>query len=98
MDALAIFNSLEAAFWITIGVVVYRRSRLSDRNQRLGRITAAWFVLFGISDIFEAYTGAWYRPWPLLVFKRACIVALVTSGIVYRNTKASRSEQRNIGQ
>ena len=64
MDELAIFNSLEAAFWMIVGFVVFRKSRLSGLNRRLGAIASVWFVLFGLSDVCEAFSGAWWRPWP----------------------------------
>lgn len=84
MDALTIFNSIEAVLWISIGVAVLRRTRGDQRHRRLGFTAAIWFFLFGISDIFEVSTGAWWRPWPLLVFKATCVVALVSCGIAYR--------------
>ena len=86
MDALAIFNSFEAVFWISVGSVVWTKSQQTGRHRQLGRIATLWFILFGISDIFEVFSGAWWRPWPLLVLKAACVIALVTCGIVYRQT------------
>ena len=32
---------------------------------------------FGISDFIEARTGAWYRPPGLLLWKAACVAALL---------------------
>ena len=84
MDALAIFNSFEAVFWMAIGVWVFRKSRFSHERQRLGLIASVWFVLFGISDIFEVFTGAWWRPWSLLLFKATCVTALITCGMISR--------------
>lgn len=91
MDALAIFNSFEAIFWIAIGIVVFRKSWQSHRRHRLGVTAAVWFVLFGISDIFEVFSGAWWRPWPLLAYKAICVTALVTCGILYRQLSRTRS-------
>lgn len=84
MDELAIFNSLEAIFWMTVGVIVFWKSRTIGHEARMGIITAVWFFLFGISDIFEAFTGAWWRPWPLMAMKGTCILALLICGIIYR--------------
>lgn len=84
MDALAVFNSLEAVFWIVVGLAVWWKSRLSFRYHKIGLVATFWFILFGISDIFEVFTGAWYRPVSLLIFKAICLVALVTCGITYR--------------
>ena len=84
MDALAIFNSFEAAFWIVVGTIVYWNSRLNQRHRKLGIVASIWFVVFGVSDIFEVFSGAWWRPWPLLVLKAVCVIALMTCGVVYR--------------
>jgi hypothetical protein len=89
VDALAVFNSLEAVFWTTIGLVVFRKSRFPDSRQRLGQIASAWFVLFGISDVIEVFTGAWWRPWPLLVLKASGVIALVTCGLIFRRLTAA---------
>jgi hypothetical protein len=98
MDGLAIFNSLEAVFWMVVGVVVYRKSRLHDPNRRLGVIASVWFVLFGLSDVWEVYSGAWWRPWPLLVLKALCITALVTCGVISRKNKKSCAAVRRLLQ
>ena len=84
MDALAIFNAFEALFWMGVGLNTFRNSRFNSRHARLGTIASVWFVLFGISDVVEVFTGAWWRPWPLLFLKASSITALVTCGIVYR--------------
>ena len=84
MDELAIFNSLEAIFWMVLGIVVFWKSRTIRQDSRLGSYAAGWFFLFGISDVFEAMTGAWWRPWPLLVLKATCILALLTCGVLYQ--------------
>ena len=84
MTALTLFNGLEAVLWITIGGVVWWNSRLIARYRILGTVSAVWFVLFGISDIIEIFTGAWYQPLSLLLFKAVCLVALVGCGVTYR--------------
>ena len=84
MDALQIFNSLEAVLWISIGVVVFVKAGTArPRHRRLGLISAVWFVLFGISDVIEVFTGAWWHPWWLLAWKATCLVALVSCGITH---------------
>lgn len=84
MDALAIFNGLEAVFWFIVSGVVWWKSRGAGRFRQLGGWAAFWFVLFGISDVIEVFTGAWWRPLSLLVLKGVCVVALVTCGGLYR--------------
>lgn len=95
MDALAVFNGLEALFWMVVAVTVYRNSRSQPRDAGIGRIAAIWFALFGVSDLFEMYTGAWWRPWPLLLLKGACVTALVVCGVLYRQRHRRRRPQRD---
>lgn len=83
MDALQIFNSLEAVWWMSVGVVVWLKTeRRQSIRRRLGFATAVWFVLFGVSDVIEVFTGAWWRPWWLLVWKVTCLVALTACGMM----------------
>lgn len=50
---------------------------LRAANNRVFRVQllagAAAFALFGVSDILEAHTGAWWRPWWLLMMKGTCL-------------------------
>jgi hypothetical protein len=54
-------NLTEAALWIALAVAVLFRAKSWP-----GRALAAALVLFGISDLVETRTGAWYEPWWLL--------------------------------
>ena len=93
MDRLAVFNSLEAVFWMTTGVIVLRKSRSVPEYQRLGLISFFWLILFGVSDIFEVFTGAWWRPWPLLLLKVTCVVALTRCVLIYRAHQSRRKDR-----
>src|SRR4051812_45390883 len=50
-------------------------------------VAAVDLVLFGLSDVVEAQTGAWYRPVGLLVWKGGCLVALAWLLVDYRRRK-----------
>ena len=72
------YNGFEAGLWAVLAVVVafrYRRSVAGVR--RVAAITSILLLLFAASDVIEMYTGAWWRPWPLLVLKTFCLVGLV---------------------
>lgn len=79
------FNVVEAAVWFAIGsgfaVVAWRGS---GGHRPLAAVTAVAFLAFGVSDLIELSTGAWYRPWPLLVLKAACVVTFVGCLLTYR--------------
>jgi hypothetical protein len=70
-------NRVEAGLWLAIALALtvagMRRS-----GPRLDLVAAAIaFALFGMSDLIEATTGAWWRPWWLLVWKGGCVLTLI---------------------
>lgn len=72
-------NLLEAALWWVVAVVVVARWRLWG--------VAAALVLFGLSDVVETRTGAWWRPWWLLAWKGACV--LIVAVILWRRWRGA---------
>lgn len=69
-------NYIEACFWAAVGlvvVIVAIRRRAWRREAAFAGVT---FVIFGASDVVEAQTGAWWRPWWLLVWKASCVTVL----------------------
>jgi len=82
--AFQISNYIEAALWSSIGIgfAVAAMSR-SGITRRRCWIAAVTFVLFGISDLVESHTGAWYRPIWLLAWKGACLVVFAVLGFVH---------------
>lgn len=75
-------NYAEAGLWIAIAGVVLLRNRSPAALVLSGALAA-----FGVSDIVETHTGAWYRPWWLLVWKALCVVVIVSSAIALRRPK-----------
>lgn len=79
------FNYAEAALWAVIACVLLVKRRGSEVPiARLQLLAAVAFFFFGISDLVETQTGAWWKPWWLLVWKVACVVALLGTLIVYK--------------
>jgi hypothetical protein len=35
------------------------------------------FVVFGVSDVIEAQTGAWWHPWWLFAMKALCVLGFL---------------------
>lgn len=35
------------------------------------------FAVFGVSDLIESETGAWWRPWWLFGMKAACVLGFL---------------------
>lgn len=70
-------NYVEACFWIVLGIVTWIK-----QPRRAGALLAVALLAFGISDLVETRTGAWYRPWWLLAWKTAFVAAILASGII----------------
>jgi hypothetical protein len=73
-----IFNLVEGLWWMGLGMgLLLRTSR-----QAVSRCLISWLavilILFGLSDFVEIFSGAWWRPWWLAVWKAACL----TTGIL----------------
>ena len=70
-------NHLEAGLWCAIGLAfAVVGVRASGRTNRRCYLLAAVFLAFGVSDIVEAQTGAWWRPWWLLAWKVGCLYVM----------------------
>ena len=73
----AILNYCEASLWFVLGVVVmFAARKQSAAVRRNAWVAFAAFIAFGISDLIEVRTGAWWTPWWLLVLKAACVLVL----------------------
>jgi hypothetical protein len=85
-------NYIEAGLWIVIGMGFAMAAQgKSGLLRRRCWIAAVTFVLFGLSDLVEVRTGAWYRPWWLLMWKGACVMVLAWLLITYvREKRTSR--------
>jgi hypothetical protein len=85
---LTIFNFIEACFWagVAVGVLIFSE-RLPDKRRRIAYVATAAFFLFGISDVVEIHTGAWWRPPWLLLLKGCCIIVLLACLASYLKVK-----------
>ena|SRR5579872_860226 len=77
---LTLFNGCEAILWVVLAAVVGVRFRTAaPKARRVSRALAALLVAFGVSDVIEIYTGAWWRPPAQMIFKGLCLVGLAVS-------------------
>jgi hypothetical protein len=90
VDAINVF---EVVWWTGCGVVVLVKTlRAGNVPRGRGYFVAATFVLFGLSDVVELQTGAWWRPWWLLVWKAACIIVLVDAAVRSQRDNRKQSD------
>ena len=70
-------NQFEAALWIVMAGVMAMRFSVRREWSTVRIVGASTLLLFGLSDLVECTTGAWWRPWWLLIWKATCVVALL---------------------
>lgn len=90
---IAEFNYLEAVLWFVMALALFAallKAGFAGPYLKVQAIGCVAFVLFGISDLIEATTGAWWRPLWLLAIKAGCIVTLVGCYIGYRGIRRKR--------
>ena len=80
-----VWNYAEALIWFVVAGLLIVGGISGSRLLR----SPAWqasvaFLVFGLSDLIEVRTGAWWRPWWLLVIKAACVAVLCISYVRYR--------------
>ncbi|HLO51896.1 MAG TPA: hypothetical protein VK211_26030 [Kamptonema sp.] len=78
-------NYIEAMTWglFAVGFAVSAAKKTGKvRRHRL--IATLTFFLFGLSDIVEVQTGAWWHPWWLFLWKSLCVASMVGLLVVYR--------------
>jgi hypothetical protein len=91
-----VLNGCEAGLWLTFAVIVVRRYRRAQAGvRRVACVMALFFILFGVSDLIEFETGAWWRPPALLIFKGVCLIGLTCCFVaLVRRERAGRSSTR----
>ena len=85
MSPVSLFNAFEVLLWLAMGIIVcaWRGSEIPRRQRWM---LAVLLFLFAGSDAVELSTGAWWRPWWLLVWKATCLVGFALIGWdVWRN-------------
>jgi hypothetical protein len=94
MDITYHGNLVEAALWFVIAVVLARRAVKGGDAGKIYAKLAPAFLVFSVSDVIEAHTGAWWRPPWLLVMKLGCIAVFVWG---FRALKRTEQNSRRSG-
>jgi len=58
-------------------------------------VAAVNFTVFGFSDFVEAATGAWWRPWPLALWKGTCVAVMFVQLMLYTAQHRGQVEKRS---
>ncbi|MEO2016686.1 MAG: hypothetical protein ABGZ53_20205 [Fuerstiella sp.] len=83
MDYVFVFNAFETLLWTCIAVVLFLNATRQKEARGRSTLAALTFLIFAGSEIIEMQTGAWWRPWWLLVWKAVCIVTLVAVAVYH---------------
>ena len=84
-------NLFEAGLWFVVSLILLiKMTRATGRLWRVFAILAAAFFVFGITDLIESQTGAWWRPWWLLLLKVGCVAVFVFGFREYYRIKNNR--------
>lgn len=88
------FNYIESILWFVISAILAVQTLTKSNRRYINPLALAslTFFLFGISDVIEATTGAWWRPWWLLLLKTICVISMLMCFIWYRRINAKNAE------
>jgi len=75
MNIHSVGNAIEACVWFILAAVAYVAGLRQVDIRRIAWTASVALTLFGLSDLVEIQTGAWWRPWWLLVWKGLCLAA-----------------------
>jgi len=93
MDIARDGNLIEAGVWfvLSLALLVYAL-RSAQRLRRVLFVLVLALAIFGVSDLVEARTGAWWKPWWLFAWKAACVVTLFFGLLRYYRLKKLRPQ------
>jgi hypothetical protein len=88
-------NFIEAGVWLIAAVtVIWQAGRDRIELRRTLWVLGVTLAVFGLSDVIEARTGAWWRPWWLFIWKAACVVPIAGAFVNYfRIRRAMRGKE-----
>lgn len=85
-----LFNMWEAFSWCAIGLAcaVYSLWKPVSYRMKLLFFAGVDFLVFGLTDIYEMHTGAWWDPVSLLVLKSTCVLVFAALYFLYRKDRS----------
>lgn len=80
----AVFNYGEACLWFILALSLAVRLRMTRPWRWL---LPCAFAVFGVSDLIEVQTGAWWEPWWLFLMKAACVLVFLLAWRAHRRQR-----------
>jgi len=85
-------NLIEAGLWFFLALVLLVYALRQNRRIRATLVfLSLTLAVFGGSDLVEAQTGAWWKPWWLFVWKAVCVLLLFVGFTRYYRIKRTVS-------
>jgi hypothetical protein len=85
---LSTANLIEAAIWFAISCALGVKAFHAEKELRkVYVLLGSAFLAFGISDLVESRSGAWWRPLWLFALKAGCVAALLLGFARYYRRK-----------
>ena len=85
-------NLVEAGVWFLLSLVLLAYALCQDKRIRSTLLVLGFtLAAFGGSDLVEARTGAWWKPWWLFVWKALCVLILFFGFVRYYRIKKALS-------
>ena len=84
-------NLIEAGVWFVLALALFVHAlRVEQRVRPTLFLIVVTLAVFGGSDLVEARTGAWWKPWWLFVWKALCVIALLLGFLRYFRIQKSK--------
>ena len=86
------FNYIESGLWFLLALILTINALTKGKLNpyfKIKIISAIAFFAFGISDIIEAQTGAWWWPFSLFLLKAICVITFVICFFKYKKIERS---------
>ena len=78
MKTTLIYNVFEIFLWLGFSFVFWVPAfRRTEKNRPFCIAGGLAFLWASLSELVEAYTGAWWRPWWLLLWKASFIIVFI---------------------
>ena len=91
-DAVRTYNIIEGFYWLGISLVFFVPAlRSREKNRLFCLLGGLAFVSAALSEFCEVHTGAWWKPWWLLVWKISFGPVFILMVIWYRKIKMTES-------
>lgn len=91
-DITAVGNLAEAGLWAIFAFTfAILAARASGPLRQLWIVESIAFFAFGISDVIESQTGAWWTPPSLLLLKAGCLAVFVYGIVKYRRLSTNHA-------